>query len=147
MLNDPSTTGRLRILQINLNKSEAAHLDIINKNLARNWDVICLQEPHLTRLGNIRTPNKFRQVYPQVKYGQQGNRVRSAIWVNQAMDTNNWEMVNIPGTGDITAIRIRGEFGSIAIFNVYNPCDSNTVQELLNKYLLERRGEFYGAED
>ncbi|XP_006457370.1 hypothetical protein AGABI2DRAFT_71908, partial [Agaricus bisporus var. bisporus H97] len=55
---------RLRILQINMNRSEAAHLDLINRNLGKYWDIICLQEPHITKYGNIRTPKNFRQVYP-----------------------------------------------------------------------------------
>ncbi|EKM76761.1 hypothetical protein AGABI1DRAFT_44539, partial [Agaricus bisporus var. burnettii JB137-S8] len=64
MINVQSNYNRMRILQINMNRSEAAHLDLINRNLAKHWDVICLQEPHITKHGNIRTPKQFRQIFP-----------------------------------------------------------------------------------
>ncbi|KAJ3557254.1 hypothetical protein NP233_g11792 [Leucocoprinus birnbaumii] len=146
MNNDQEQYRRLRILQINMNKSEAAHLDLINRNLADNWDIVCLQEPHITKYGNIRTPNKFRQVYPVDRHKEGAGRVRSAMWINEAIDTNNWEMVAIQGTNDITAVRLTGPYGKLAIFNVYNPCDNNTVQELLDRFLIRRRGEFYDSD-
>ncbi|KAF7783210.1 hypothetical protein Agabi119p4_2586 [Agaricus bisporus var. burnettii] len=130
-----------------MNRSEAAHLDLINRNLGKNWDVICLQEPHITKYGNIRTPKHFRQVYP-VSRGQEGTgKVRSAMWINNAINTNGWEIIEIPGTNDITAAKIKTVQGNVAIFNVYNPCDSNSTQTKLNNYLCNNRQEFYGAED
>lgn len=130
-----------------MNKSEAAHLDLLNRNLPKFWDIICLQEPHITKQGNIRTPHKFRQVYPESRKDKDKGRVRSAIWVNENIDTNKWEILNIPDNNDITAIRIKGEFGCVSVFNVYNPCDSDNTQEVLNEYLLSNRGDFYGGED
>ena len=40
--------NRLCILQINLNKSEKAHLDLLNRPLGMWWDVVLLQEPYVT---------------------------------------------------------------------------------------------------
>ncbi|KAF8156805.1 hypothetical protein B0H34DRAFT_617735, partial [Crassisporium funariophilum] len=54
----------LRILQINLNKSEKAHLDLLNGLLGTKWDIVLIQEPHVTKFKTIRTPMQFRQVYP-----------------------------------------------------------------------------------
>ncbi|KAF9035526.1 hypothetical protein BJ165DRAFT_1355592, partial [Panaeolus papilionaceus] len=70
MINDDHTpftthTDKLRILQINLNKSREAQLDLINDNsLYDNWDVVLIQEPSITFYNNITTPRGFRQVYP-----------------------------------------------------------------------------------
>jgi hypothetical protein len=54
----------LRILQINLNKSEKAHLDILNSKVSQNYDIMLIQEPHVTAFNGIRTPTNFRPVFP-----------------------------------------------------------------------------------
>ncbi|EDQ98018.1 uncharacterized protein LACBIDRAFT_316554 [Laccaria bicolor S238N-H82] len=55
---------RLRILQINLNKSSKAHLELYNKVSRKDWDIVMVQEPHVTAMGNIRTPNGYMVVIP-----------------------------------------------------------------------------------
>ena len=45
--------NHLRILQINLNKSEKAHLDLLNGPLGTRWDIVLLQEPHTTKFNTI----------------------------------------------------------------------------------------------
>jgi exonuclease III len=127
-----------------MNRSESAHLDLLNRNLARYWDVICLQEPHITKFGHIRTPRQFRQVYPASRHQKERGKVRSAMWINQDIDTNTWERINIPETNDITAINIKTEHGSLAIFNIYNPCDNNEVQTKLDRYLRMNNDKGYG---
>ncbi|KJA12905.1 hypothetical protein HYPSUDRAFT_111486, partial [Hypholoma sublateritium FD-334 SS-4] len=54
----------LRILQINLCKSPAAHMDIINNNLCEDWDILLVQEPHINYYDHVSTPAGFRQIYP-----------------------------------------------------------------------------------
>jgi hypothetical protein len=55
---------KLCILQINLNKSEKAHLDIINKQVSQNYDIILIQEPYTTIFIAVQTPTNFRPVFP-----------------------------------------------------------------------------------
>ena len=43
-----SNNEKIQLLQLNLNKSERAHLDIINKNLSQDYDLILIQEPYTT---------------------------------------------------------------------------------------------------
>src|SRR5882757_5025413 len=112
--------NRLRILQINLNKSEKAHLDLINGALGKHWDIILIQEPHLTYLGNIRTPNDFVNISPQDRLITPGAIVRSVIWVSRGLSTNSWEDIKIPGSNDLTAIQIKTGLGKVTIFNIYN---------------------------
>jgi len=40
----PPASDHLRLLQINLNKSEAAQLELINDELSNNYDIILIQE-------------------------------------------------------------------------------------------------------
>ncbi|KAF8810008.1 hypothetical protein BYT27DRAFT_7281835, partial [Phlegmacium glaucopus] len=49
--------NRLRIFQLNLNKSQKAHLDLINGAIANgklifqhHWDILLIQEPYITAL-------------------------------------------------------------------------------------------------
>ena len=55
---------RIRILQINLNKSDKAHLDIVKKEVSDNYDIMLIQEPFATKFNAIRTPTNFRPVFP-----------------------------------------------------------------------------------
>ena len=64
MNNEINMTTKLRILQINLNKSLTAHLKLINDSLAAQWDVVLVQEPYITFFSSIRTPNQFIAVTP-----------------------------------------------------------------------------------
>jgi hypothetical protein len=36
----------IKILQINLNKSEKAHLEVINEQVSQLYDIILIQEPY-----------------------------------------------------------------------------------------------------
>jgi hypothetical protein len=75
---DSNNNETLRLLQINLNKSEKAHLDIINENLSQDYDLILIQEPYTTTFNAIRTPTNFRPVFPVHRLTSQ-DQIRSVI--------------------------------------------------------------------
>ena len=54
----------IKILQINLNKSEKAHLEIINENMSQKYDIILIQELYTTTFNTIRTPANFHPMCP-----------------------------------------------------------------------------------
>ena len=138
--NRPNT---LQILQINLNKSEKAHLDLINNKLTNNWDLVLIQEPHTTFFQSVRTPPKFRPVFPTDR--GRNAQVRSVIWVNASLDTKFWKIIEIPETNDITAIQIKGPYGRITIFNVYNDCTHSNSEKTIRNTIREKVGEIYGG--
>ena len=143
----PLMLNRLRILQINLNKSEKAHLDLLNGQLGNEWDVVLIQEPHVTpKLDIIRTPSKFTQICPADRWSIR-TKVRSAIWVNKAIDTSTWKEVKIPNTNDLTAVQLYGEHGRITIFNIYNSCTHSRTEAKLRKFVLDNKDEFLGNEN
>lgn len=77
----------LRILQINLNKSRIAHLDLIGYIKGKDWDIILIQEPHITNKFNaITTPPNYRPIFPENR-GRDDTLVRSVIWVSKALKT------------------------------------------------------------
>jgi ribonuclease HI len=122
------------LLQINLNKSEKAHLDIINEEVSNKYDVILIQEPYTTKFNAIRTPANFRPVYPINRF-QDDAQIRSVIWVNKGLNTNDWVILDIPDTNDITAIQLKGPYGRLTIFNIYNDCTHSRNEVALGNYL------------
>jgi hypothetical protein len=79
---------KIRILQINLNKSRKVHLDLVNEDLSKNYDIILIQEPHITQFNTIWTPTNFRKVIPPKRDQTQ---VQLIIWVNGRLDTKDQE--------------------------------------------------------
>lgn len=77
----------------------------------------------------------FRPVFPE-NQGHDGTTVRSVIWVSSAIDTANWEIVNVPNTNDITAIQLKGEYGKITIINVYNDCAHPASEKAIRALLI-----------
>jgi len=61
----PAPASLLHILQINLNKSEKAHLDLLSNIEGKDWDIVLIQEPHTTKFNAIRTPNNFCPIFPE----------------------------------------------------------------------------------
>src|ERR1700735_4842488 len=121
--NTNSLPNRLQILQLNLNKSEKAHLDLINSALGKQWDIILIQEPYLTFLGHIRTPNGFTSIFPTDRLTNQESTVRSVIWINCSLPTNTWKIINIPGNNNLTAIQPPCHNNNkLTIINIYNNC-------------------------
>ena len=131
---DQENPETITMLQINLNKSEKAHLDIINERLSEKYDVILIQEPYTTKFNAIRTPANFRPVYPTNRF-QDDAQIRSVLWVNKRLDTKSWIILDIPDTNDITAIQLKGPYGKLTIFNIYNDCTHSDNQTALNRYI------------
>ena len=101
-----NANDKLQLLQINFNKSEKAHLDIINERVSHNYDIILIQEPYTTTFNAIRMPTNFRPVFPAHRLASQ-DQIHSVIWVNRKLDMENWKALNIPDTNNITAIQLR----------------------------------------
>jgi ribonuclease HI/endonuclease/exonuclease/phosphatase family metal-dependent hydrolase len=138
-------TNTIRILQLNLNKSDKAHLELINSDLGRKYDIILIQEPYTTAFNAIRTPANFRPVYPKNRFVDDA-QIRSVTWVNRELNTNYWESLDIPDTNDVTAIRIKGSYGNISIFNVYNDCTHRRTETTIRRYLRDN-AQIIGADD
>jgi ribonuclease HI len=134
-------TNAIRILQLNLNKSEKAHLELINSDLGHKYDIILIQEPYTTTFNAIRTPANFRPVFPHNRFVDD-TQIRSVTWVNRELNTNKWEELDIPDTNDVTAIRLKGSYGNITIFNIYNDCTHNRTEATFRKYLHDNAQAF-----
>lgn len=137
--------NRLRIIQLNLNKSEKAHLDFINKAPGELWDIILIQEPDITYLRHIQAPNRFNSVFPPDRLANSEVAVRSVIWVSSSLPTNSWKAVNILGNSDLTAIQITAGPRKITIFNIYNDCMHSTTLTCLHNFIQSRQSTLLGG--
>ena len=129
---------KLRILQINLNKSEKAHLDIINERVSEKYDIMLIQELHTTKFNAIRTPANFKPIFPSNRLADEA-QIRSVIWVNKHLETKNWKIIDVQKTNNITAIQLNGTYGKIMIINIYNDCTHPRTENTLRNCLTQHR--------
>ena len=125
---------KLRILQLNLNKSVTAHLELINDSLAAHWDIVLIQEPYITFFSSIRTLNHFISVSP-ISWGALDSLVQSMIWVNSALTTNNWKILDIPDTNNVVVIKLNGTYGKLQIFSIYNVGEHSDSLVVLRQHM------------
>ena len=124
----------IKIIQINLYKSEKAHLEIIDNNVSQKCDIMLIQEPHSTTFNTIRIPANFRPIFPSNRL-QDDAQIRSVIWVNRRLDTKDWTRVDILDTNDLTAIQLKGPYGKLTIFNIYNDCTHSRNEATLRRFI------------
>jgi exonuclease III len=138
---------RLRILQINLNKSQKAHLELYNRVSGKEWDIVLVQEPYIMFTGNIRTPNGFVPVVPAGRYKDGASVTRAVIWVSSTLATSSWKIVNVPGTNDVTVIQLAGAYGRLTIINIYNDCAHSRTLRTIREFLRTNRAEILSRAD
>ena len=126
--------NRLRIFQINLNKLEKVHLNLINGVLSKHWDIILIQEPYLTHFGHIQAPNGFNSIFPPDRLSNQEDIVRSVTWVSSSLSSNSCKAVSITGSNDLTAIQIESSQVKPTIFNIYNDCTHSHTLDCVGIY-------------
>lgn len=137
---------KIRILQVNLNKSEKVHLDIVNERVSIKYDIILIQEPYTTKFNTIQTLANFRLVFPKNIFTEEA-QIRSVIWVNKHLETKDWKIINIQGTNDIMAIQLKGGYGKVTIFNIYNDCTHSRNEAALQNYLTSHRNLVANSND
>ena len=131
--------NRLQILQINIKKSQKAHLDLINRALGQKWDLILIQEPYITFLGHICTPNGFTSVFPQDWLARPEDTVHSVIWVNSELSSNSWKVMNILGNNNMMAIQLKRENRKLMIINIYNAHTHSRMLTCLHQFMQEEQ--------
>ena len=141
-LNDTRTPSdnTLKIWQQNVNKSKICQHDLIsNARLVReNIDIIALQEPAINHLGGTITTKDWTVIYPTT-HTAEPQRTRSITLIRSKIITDSWKQLDI-NTGDVTAIRITGNWGALTLLNIYNDCEHDqTLAELAKAHKLYER--------
>ena len=143
-------TGRLRktnlkIWQHNINKSGDCQHDLISSGKLTRWDidVVALQEPAINSYGQTVASKDWKTIYPS-GHAIHPEKTRSVILVRDNLLTDGWEQIEFP-SGDVTAIRIKGSWGKLTLFNIYNDCNHDNTLELLATYHKRNYKEILGS--
>jgi ribonuclease HI len=137
MSDTPNNTNnpQLRIIQINVNKSNDSQTDfLINRVNPNNYDLVMIQEPYFDYKKDSRVSSKWIAIYP-LNHIDNPLRTRSMILVNAKISTNSWTALAVD-CPDITAIQLTGEWGTLRIFNIYNDQTHFRNMNALSRYLL-----------
>ena len=138
-MNINPVTGRLRknnlkLWQHNINKSRLCQHDLISSGKLTRWDIdiVALQEPSINGFGQTVASKDWKTIYPST-HAKNPEDTRSVILIRDNILTDEWEQIEFP-SGDVTAMRIKGNWGKLTIFNIYNDCTHDNTLELLTNY-------------
>lgn len=123
----------LKIWQQNVNKSSTCQHDLISSaRLAKEGiDIVALQEPCINYYGSTVTTKDWTIVYPTT-HALEPTKTRSLILIRANIRTDSWKQIDI-STGDVTAVKITGDWGTLTLCNVYNDCTHDQTLEVLSK--------------
>ena len=117
-----------------MNKSIAAQLTLLNGPVAKEKDVIALQEPAIDhRTGLTKANSHWCAVYPTHKFTLDANP-RAITLINTKLSTNNWEQIPFP-SGDVVIVQFHGAQGTCTLINIYNNGTHNRTLEEMGRFL------------
>ena len=132
MNRDAQNIPPIRFWQQNLNKSLTAQLDLLNQVDPKNTDLIFIQEPHIDFLNLTRANHHWTVIYPTTHHNTPA-KTRSVTLVNKTMSKNSWRQVPLDSS-DVTVMELKVNNLSIAIYNIYNACESADTLSLLQAH-------------
>ena len=123
----------LKIWQQNVNKSRTCQHDIISSGrLAREGvDIVALQEPAINKFGGTVASREWTSILPST-HSTNPDKTRSLILIRSDIITDCWSQIDID-SGDITAVLLKGNWGTLMIFNAYIDCEHDQAIEELEK--------------
>ncbi|KIJ43134.1 hypothetical protein M422DRAFT_89068, partial [Sphaerobolus stellatus SS14] len=123
---------RLRMKQQNCKHSKDITLTLINTADPDEWDLLLLQEPYIYPDSTLTSASaKWFPLYPICPPGK---TPRSTILVSANISSNTFEQARIP-SDTVTSISIHVVGGTIEVYNIYNPPDSDTALHDLQNWL------------
>jgi hypothetical protein len=124
----------IKIWQHNLNKSRTCQHDLISSGKLAKWqiDITAFQEPAINGFGQTVASKDWKTIYPST-HAKNPEKTRSVILIRDNLLTDGWEQLEFP-SGDVTAVRIKGKWGKLTLFNIYNDCKHDDTLDLLTEY-------------
>jgi exonuclease III len=136
----------LTIWQQNLNKSPTSQHDLISSNELTQIgiDIVVLQEPAINAFNCTIASRDWTTVYPTPHKGMP-NKTRSVTLINLQLNTDTWTQLDFPSS-DVTVVQLKGSWGKLTIFNIYNNGNNNETISALTKFYQSNCGVI-GNED
>ena len=140
------TTEKLTIWQQNVNKSPTCQHNLISSNHLANMGVslIALQEPAINPFNLTTAAKDWTPLYP-TPHGATTDRTQAITLIRSNISTDSWTQLDFPSS-DVTIIQIKGNWGKITIFNIYNDCDNNDTIKLLANFYSRNRAQLEHAD-
>jgi ribonuclease HI len=127
------SADRLVIWQQNVNKSPTCQHTLLSNNILakHNIGIVMLQEPVVNCFNNTIASKDWFTVYPTTHCAHPG-KTRTLTLIRSTFSTDTWEQIDFP-SGDVTITALKGEWGKLVIFNIYNDGEHNeTISQLKN---------------
>ena len=140
------TTEKLTIWQQNVNKLPSCQHDLISNNHLVNMgiNIIALQEPAINPFNLTIASRDWLPLYPST-HSDASIRSRAITMIRSNISTDNWTQLDFP-SGDVAIVQIKGTWGKITIFNIYNNCNNNDTIKLLSRFYSRNRTQLEHAE-
>ncbi len=122
----------ITIWQQNLNKSPTGQHDLISSGrlAATNVDIVAIQELAINFLDKTIATRDWITVYPST-HEKEPKKTHTITLIRSVLPTENWEQIEFD-SGDITIVKIHGEWGQVMLFNIYNDCQhDHTIHKLM----------------
>lgn len=132
--NNELARTNLRIWQQNLHTAQAAHEHMLRNLHPEHYDIAIIQEPYLNPVNLALCSSRWDIIYPTTHGDTGAERTNSIILVNKKISKNTWKIIPFKNS-NVTAIELRGNFGRISIFNVYNSWRHIRTLEALEKHI------------
>ena len=100
------------------------------------FDIALIQEPVLNKVNLTMTNPRWNVIYPSCHNKDCEARTRSVILINKNISKDVWRVIPTHSP-DVTALEIKGDFGKIQIYNVYNDGTHNKTLENLDNLFTE----------
>ena len=100
--------------------------------IEHNVDIIALWELAISDFNVTIASKDWRVIYPTT-HTKNFNKTRSVIMIQTNLLTNSWLQLDIE-MGDITIVKLKGTWGMLTVFNIYNNCDHNNTIKLVSKF-------------
>ena len=128
------SADRLVIWQQNVNRSPACqHTLLSNKILVKHEiGIVALQEPVINPFNNSIASKDWISVYPSL-HCTHPIKTRALTLIRSTFSTDTWEQIDFP-SGDVVIICLKGEWGKLIIFNIYNDGKLNNTIEQLKQF-------------
>ena len=91
-----------------------------------------MQEPAINAFNKSIASRDWKVLYPST-HGKDPGKTRTLTLIRDDLSTDGWEQLDFP-SGDVTVINIKGEWGKMTLFNVYNDCKHDETIAALTDY-------------
>jgi ribonuclease HI len=126
---DNNNNNTITIWQQNVNKSKICQHDLISSSrlVEQHIDIVALQEPAISDFAVTIANKDWRVVYPST-HAKDPSKTRAVTLLRADIPTNKWSQIEID-SGDVTIVKITGEWGATTLFNIYNDCEHDDTIE------------------